>query len=1530
VPEGKCYLLKEQVKPNGNRLKFTYDYVDDIPFIKTLETYNRKGRLINKIEGENVEDRLIYRTPTHEHAIYHFLKSGYRNDHEPIPVHYLDHIDTSQFGHTSIASRGKSEKSAKKVHYVSKLGGYQQVVNYNSKKKVRSLEHTVGPNDERITTHEFTYYENSSVVKDCFNQKIHFNFDDEKRITSITRVSNEELDLTGFLQTLTQNEQITPNTLRQDRFEWIKEGEGEGWLKEKKVLGKGGLYYTKCYDYDRYGNVTKETLIDNAGNTYPIIYEYSSDGFNLLTRTVKPEGLEHRFGYLPGTNLKTEEWVLINGIIQQRTFIAYDDNGEISEIIVDDGSSSNVEDLTHVTTRRVKKITAVNLEGASYGKPKTIECYALMSNGLCLLNRTEYSYDEQGNEILVTAYDSRGNQEWTISKVYDHLHRVVASTNPLGVTTTFEYDNRSNKIAETCQESGIKTLYRYNAANHLIATESYYPDGEIRTTQFNYDALGRKISETDTFGNITYFSYDALNNQCERVNPEGSKTCTEYNGLNQVISETDAMGRKTCYERNMFGSITKKVFSDGSHELYNYTSAGHLKSIVYTDGTCTAYKRDPLGRALEKAFYDKNQNLLARESYRYKGEHLIEKVDLAGLKTTYTYDGAGRVIALRVGDKVTCFEKDDFDRTITKIESEQIRRTTYDAAGHILSESDEDLQGKLYRKVTYQYNKFGNEIARIIHMDSDTVAVRTTTYTPDQSIASVTDEAGNTTRYTYNRNYLNAAGQRVLETIKTDPLGRQFHTIYDVMGRIHTEALYDSKWVIQSAKTYDLVGNLIEESILNVPVNKSYTITRTYDSLNRILSLTEENEKTTRYSYDSRGRLVAKTLPDGTVISTTFDGLDRPLETKASDGSVHTRVGYDVHGNVISTEDLLSHATTQAVYDIYDRLVQETLPDGTTLSYAYDELDRLTALTLPDGSNVLYFYDPYHLRVLRRESLGYEITFDAYDQRGLLLKRTTPAGATTFTYDALGRLITRTSDNYSLSCDAYDAVSNLLQETETLKGVSAIKRFAYNSQDYLIHEEGLASNTFIYDALGNCLSENETPREHNRLNQLTKTAEETLTYDKNGRLLSRSENGIVYGYDALGRLRTYTTPEKQYNFSYTSGPRLLKFSDSNSEVSLLYFGDHEVGTVRKGVLTEFKILDPTRPESTLAVEVNGSPYFAQQDSRGNITILDDRAGKLAEAYTYSAFKELSSSATPLTPWRFANRRTLESLSLFTYRFYDPTLRRWLTPDPLDFEDGYNLYTYNQNNPLRYYDPDGRFVWIFAAATFALGESIVLSTSTTYILTTMAAAATAYVGAHELSEYDRRNGTHYSRDFCEAGNKMLYCASAYTLSAFSTQTPPQQVPECQQQPSPSNPTPEEDPDDKKPSSGTAAAAGGSSGGAVIKQQIDRNRKTPTAKNVNEICVRNSNTEKHITQSKHAWDKVIEMSGNPEQDCKRVIKLLEDNRIFSKKYRLDPVEEFGEYVRYNHQMNIQGYEVKAIFNENVKTGQIFLNDAWVITK
>ena len=55
------------------------------------------------------------------------------------------------------------------------------------------------------------------------------------------------------------------------------------------------------------------------------------------------------------------------------------------------------------------------------------------------------------------------------------------------------------------------------------------------------------------------------------------------------------------------------------------------------------------------------------------------------------------------------------------------------------------------------------------------------------------------------------------------------------------------------------------------------------------------------------------------------------------------------------------------------------------------------------------------------------------------------------------------------------------------------------------------------------------------------------------------------------------------------------------------------------------------------------------------------------------------------------------------RYYDPVIGRFYSNDPVDFlgylgngsiVHGFNRYSYGNNNPYRYIDPDGRFPFEF--------------------------------------------------------------------------------------------------------------------------------------------------------------------------------------------------------------------------------------------
>ena len=89
----------------------------------------------------------------------------------------------------------------------------------------------------------------------------------------------------------------------------------------------------------------------------------------------------------------------------------------------------------------------------------------------------------------------------------------------------------------------------------------------------------------------------------------------------------------------------------------------------------------------------------------------------------------------------------------------------------------------------------------------------------------------------------------------------------------------------------------------------------------------------------------------------------------------------------------------------------------------------------------------------------------------------------------------------------------------------------------------------------------------------------------------------------------------------------------------------------------------------LYLTVDGVIYIPSYDNNGNITRYLDGNGNTVAEYTYNAFGDTifsSSSLADMFRHRFSTKYydTVTELYYYGYRFYNPTLMRWLNRDPL--------------------------------------------------------------------------------------------------------------------------------------------------------------------------------------------------------------------------------------------------------------------------
>ena len=109
------------------------------------------------------------------------------------------------------------------------------------------------------------------------------------------------------------------------------------------------------------------------------------------------------------------------------------------------------------------------------------------------------------------------------------------------------------------------------------------------------------------------------------------------------------------------------------------------------------------------------------------------------------------------------------------------------------------------------------------------------------------------------------------------------------------------------------------------------------------------------------------------------------------------------------------------------------------------------------------------------------------------------------------------------------------------------------------------------------------------------------------------------------------------------------------------------------------------------VSATGSTRFLHIDAIGSVVaVTGDSAGSVVERYAYGPHGEGLDEGLGSIAFRYAGHRYDPETKLvyMRARFYSVAIGRFLSPDPIGYADGFNLYTYVANSPLNFIDPTG--------------------------------------------------------------------------------------------------------------------------------------------------------------------------------------------------------------------------------------------------
>ena len=105
----------------------------------------------------------------------------------------------------------------------------------------------------------------------------------------------------------------------------------------------------------------------------------------------------------------------------------------------------------------------------------------------------------------------------------------------------------------------------------------------------------------------------------------------------------------------------------------------------------------------------------------------------------------------------------------------------------------------------------------------------------------------------------------------------------------------------------------------------------------------------------------------------------------------------------------------------------------------------------------------------------------------------------------------------------------------------------------------------------------------------------------------------------------------------------------------------------------------------------GGIYYYVNDHLGTPQKILDQSGAVVWSGDYKPFGSVNATVADLgNSFRFSGQYYDSETGLHCnwHRYYDSNTGRYLTPDPIGFEGGINLYAYVQNNPINFIDPEG--------------------------------------------------------------------------------------------------------------------------------------------------------------------------------------------------------------------------------------------------
>ncbi len=829
----------------------------------------------------------------------------------------------------------------------------------------------------------------------------------------------------------------------------------------------------------------------------------------------------------------------------------------------------------------------------------------------------------------------------------------------------FDYDERGLlaqlRFASPISEPETVARYEYDERQRLIAV---YDEAGV-PLRYAYDDRNRMTQEMGRAGGGYRMKYDARG-RCRETGGEDGRLLRrlELDEAERRTLVTDSLDNVTTYELNEYGQVETETLPDGASRVTQFDEHGRVVSRTGLRGETTRYAYNergdiaevvlPSGASTKVEYNEQHQPTSitqadgGRWQLQYERGQLTAVINPLGAKTRYEYDRENLLSAIQT----------PADNKIS------VRRNkTYSE----LSYSDEYGLSAIYSS---------NARLALVALHDARGIVRQFEYDPRGLLVAVIEPDG-----ARKRAERDPAGRITLFTDRNGAATRiQYNAYADPVEIVRPDgALYRYEW--------DSEGRVTQ--VVNP---KGETAGYAYDSQDRVTESRHFDGRRETFVYEDAGRRVKRRKPDDALLEYVYDESGQLLKILDGEGELLGNV-YDNLGQIVET--VTPEAEVKLEYDLCGRPVAET-QNGRRVEYAYHPHGYLARQHFA-GSRC----GPLLFECDRRGRLlsigGAEQVYQRfeYDGSDLLLRREMGAAVETLDYDLRRRLqarrIVRVGGGEIVSRRfSYDAQSQLTKLTDAFRGDVS---HAYNANEQLVRTTSSRRGTVVYeyDQNGNLLRKGaETQLIYQSGDRLTARGAVVYERDANSRIIAARAGDKVtrYVWDSFGQLVRVMHPDGSLTaFGYDGLGRRVYKDHGGKRTDFYWAGDDLLCEQTGESVTDYAIshFNPLIIwENGLIRHVSAPvislPYeLLNQD--GDVVwrgVYDDWGGLIEES------SEGASNRLRL-PGQYYDAET--GLHYSRYRYYDPAIGQFISPDPIGLLGGLNEFAYALN-PINWADPLG--------------------------------------------------------------------------------------------------------------------------------------------------------------------------------------------------------------------------------------------------